>query len=243
MASEKQLNKWYNEAVKLSSNPEYASSYAYYRQIAKVADQRLLSLEKLSTQKHFTNVLKYSYAGAIRDIESWGGTKRFNTKPPTNLNQLEAKIADIEKFLSKPTSKKSTILSTYKQRSNTINERYGTDFTWQDIANYYEKEKGKISDVAKGSKTEVRALGVLKRINTDDDLNVLERLGDKDVKDIMNKANKGQKLTKREQATLDEINYAKSNISRVAGKDKILANVALKLLESGRTYETLMGGN
>ena len=188
MASEKQLNKWYNEAVKLNSNPAYAEAYARYRQLAKRADQRLTSLEALSHNKHFHGVREYAYAGAIRDIESWGGSRRFNTKPPTNLNQLEAKIADIEKFLSKPTSTKSGIVATYKKRADTITARYGKEFgvkfTWQDIANYYEKKKAEIEGMKMGSKTEVRVLAVVKKLGNVKDIDKVktevERITGKD---------------------------------------------------------------
>ena len=188
MASEKQLNKWYNEAVKINSNPAYAEAYARYRQLAKRADQRLTSLEALSHNKHFHGVREYAYAGAIRDIESWGGSRRFNTKPPTNLNQLEAKIADIEKFLSKPTSTKSGVLTTYKKRADTITTRYGKEFgvkfIWQDIANYYEKKKAEIDSMKMGSKTEVRVLAVVKKLGNVKDIDKVktevERITGKD---------------------------------------------------------------
>ena len=169
MASEKQLSKWYNEAVKISDNPEYIQAYAEYRQKAKRADQQLVRLKALSHEKHFEGVLEFAYKGAIRDIGSWGGNRRFNTAPPIKLTELEAKISDIDKFLSKTTSTKSKIIKFYKQRADTINKRYGkefgVDFTWQELANYYENEKQRQNDVKLSSKTEVRALAVIKKLN------------------------------------------------------------------------------
>lgn len=213
MASEKQLQKWYSEAVKINSNPAYADAYARYRELAKRADQRLVALEALSHEQHFKGVKTYAYASAMRDIESWGGTKRFNIKPPTNLNQLEAKIADIKKFLRPDnTSTKRGILKVYQKRADTITERFGkefdVEFTWQDIANYYERDKAKREAMMLGSKTEIRVLAILKKI-----------------------------------ANIDDIKKAKEEIIRVTGKDKILAKQAEKLLDQGLDYNKLMGGN
>ena len=117
-----------------------------YRKLAKRADQRLVRLKKLSEQPGYEGVLNYAYKVAQRDIRSWSGEKatRFNTKPPSNTNQLKAKIADIKKFLGSASSTwgrtKETkgIKQIYEDRTRTINEKYGTDFTWQELAKLFE---------------------------------------------------------------------------------------------------------
>ena len=124
---------------------------AEYRRLAKRADQRLVRLEQAAAGKPgYESVLQYSYRKAQRNIRAWSGTKpdgrpgRFNTKAPADTNQLKAKIRDIKEFLS---SASSTIGATketkgiegiYKQRADTLNEKYGTDFTWQDLAKFFE---------------------------------------------------------------------------------------------------------
>lgn len=143
-----------------------------YRKLAKRADQRLVRLEKASTQEHYKGVLSYSYARAQRDIAAWDGDKkkekgRFNTKPPKNVKQLQAKINDIKQFLESPTSTKKGITDVYKKRAKTTNARYGTDFTWQDLANYYESEKSSKLDSQYGSKTLIKALGVVKKVGNE----------------------------------------------------------------------------
>ena len=226
MASQKQIEKWTKEAEKINDNPKYVKAYAEYKQLAKAMDQRLVRLEALAYEKHFEGVLEYAYKGAIRDIKSWGGDKRFNTAPPVKLTELEAKIADIKKFKDKTTSQKSTILKFYQARANTFNEgrvdesgqklggfgkEFGVEFTWQDIANYYEDKKGQRESVKLSSKTEVRALAVLKKLTTDEQIK--------------------------------EIQDTKEKIQRVTGKDKILAKEVERLLKQGLDYEKLMGGN
>lgn len=127
-----------------------------YRKLAKRADQRLVRLEQLAKSPEYSGVLNFSYRKAQRDIRAWSGEKatRFNTKPPSNTNQLKAKIADIKRFLESASSTigrtKETkgIKEIYHDRADTINERYGTDFNWRDLArlfesNLYKKIKSK----------------------------------------------------------------------------------------------------
>lgn len=199
MASQKQVNKWAKEAEKINNDPEYIKAYVEYRTLAKKADQRLIRLEALAYQEHFHGVLEFSYKYALRDVRSWGGDKRFNTAPPTTLDKLEYKISDIKKFLDKPTSNKTQILKIYQARTDTINKRYGQElgykFTWQEIANFYESDIAKRDDIAKASKTVVRALATIRRAMTDKDLqnikDVNERIqrvsGDKVVNNMVEK--------------------------------------------------------
>ena len=214
MASQKQIDKWVREAGKISDNPEYINAYIDYKQKAKKADQRLVRLEALAHEEHFKGVLEFSYKRAIHDISSWGGDKRFNTASPTTLTQLEAKIADIEKFIASPTSQKTSIMKIYKKRADTTNERYadefGVEFTWEDITNYYEDENNVRKDIQLGSKTEVRALAVMKKLGKDVAGDILD---------------------------------TRKKIQRIVGDDKILAKEVENLVKRGYTYDNLMGGN
>lgn len=213
MASQKQVAKWTEEAEKINNSPEYIAAYVEYRTLAKRADQRLTRLEALAYEEHFHGVLEYSYKYALRDIRSWGGNKRFNTAPPVTLEKLQYKIADIEKFLEKPTSTKSAIIGTYKARAETINTRYGNEigynFTWEEIANFYESDIAKRDDVAKASKTVVRALATIRRAMTDKDL--------QNIKDV------------------------NERIQRVSS-DKVVNNMVEKLAGYGLNFDDLKEG-
>ena len=113
--------------------------HAYYKRIAKVADQRLVRLEKLSQQEGFEGAWKWSYNKAMKDIERWGGKARFNTKAPENLNQLKAKINDIQAFLGSVTSTKSGIVEVYKSRADSFNKKYNMNWSWQDMAKFFDE--------------------------------------------------------------------------------------------------------
>ena len=135
------------------------SDMQYYRRLAKVSDQRLVRLEELSTKTYFKNVLKYSYATAINDIEIFGEGTRFNTKPPSDRRLFNEKIMAMRRFLSAPTSTKAGIIETYQKRADTINKNYGTNFTWQEITDYYNKGIADKLSKEYGSRTALYAIG------------------------------------------------------------------------------------
>lgn len=137
-----------------------------YKKLAKRADQRLIRLEALAHEEHYHGATSYAYARAMRDIHTWSGegANRFNTKAPESSQQLQAKINDIKQFLEADTSTKSGITKVYKRRADTTNKKYGTNFNWQDLANFYESESNKKLAKKYGSKTVVRAIGVIKDI-------------------------------------------------------------------------------
>ena len=110
-----------------------------YKALAKRADQRLVRLEKLVNDPLYANVDKFAYARAKKDIEHifGAGANRFNKKLD-NYNSLVGAINDVNTFLASPTSTKKGINKTYLNKANAANKQFGTNFTWQDYANYYQ---------------------------------------------------------------------------------------------------------
>lgn len=153
------------------------SDIAYFRALAKQADQRLVRLEKYAGQPNYGNLLDYAYSNAMYDIRALTGDSnatRFNRIPAKtksgayNQQNLHAKINAVKRFLESPTSTKRGITKVYKQRADTINKRYGTNMTWQEMAAYYSSSAAqKIENEYKASKSVVRALGALRRIGDD----------------------------------------------------------------------------
>lgn len=167
---------------------KYKSLVKEYRKLAKRADQRLVRLENYAKEKPgLTSILQYAYRRAVRDIRSWSGERekmRFNTKPPSNTNQLKAKIADIKNFLNSQTSmigsaeKGTGIIGVYQKRVNTINERYGTSFTWESLAKYYDSGfSKKLDEKIKDSQTLMRTIGKIQ--DHEDEIKEAIRTNDK----------------------------------------------------------------
>ena len=113
-----------------------------YKALAKKADRRLRELEKLSEDSEWKDATRFAYARAMKDIEHrFGeGETRFDKRIPKQTKKLGvmAAIKDVERFLAMPSSTKSGLISGYRQRANTINQKYGfkgdEKLTWKDIA-------------------------------------------------------------------------------------------------------------
>ena len=142
------------------------SDRAYYVRLAKLADERLVRLEKLSGQKGFEAVTSYSYATAMNDLKNFG-QRRFNAKVPDPTTEEGAflfreKLAAVKEFLKAPSSTKQGIKSVYQDKVDTMNERYGTDFNWQDMADFFNTGYAqKLFNELKASKTVMKAIGVI----------------------------------------------------------------------------------
>ena len=144
------------------SDPEYQALVKEYKSLAKKADQRLVRLEKLSTQKGFRNVTKFAYNRAMKDIQYWSGAgaTRFNRDIPRNINSLRARINDVRHFLEDTkTSTKRDIIKTFKKRADTINSKYGTTMKWDDLANFYDSKTWIDLNREFGSDTAMQAVG------------------------------------------------------------------------------------
>lgn len=148
----------------------------WYRRLAKTADQRLVRLESYSHDEYFSTATQWAYAKAQKDIGKWSGPEatRFNTNPPKNNEDMIAKINDMRSFLEAPSSTKKGIIDIYKKRADTfnkgrINEKgekkggFGTEFTWQDIAQYYESGLAQKWTDKFGSETALKTIAVIQK--------------------------------------------------------------------------------
>lgn len=153
----------------MARDKQYDSYLRQYNKLAKKADRRMRELERFSRQEEFKSILNYAYRQAAYDIEKWTppGTKdkapRWQRNAPADTNSLKAKIKDIERFLNKPTSTMSGTKKIYMKRTETINKKYGTNFTWQSLANYFDSGiPDKLGDKY-GSKTVLVAIGQIQK--------------------------------------------------------------------------------
>ena len=152
-----------------SSKSSYDDLVKEYRKLAKRADQRLVRLEKLSTQKDFKQVKQWAYKNAVTDALEWGASPdkpRFNIKPPKSTISLKAKIQDIKNFLEKPTSTKAGIIKVYDKKAKTLNEKYkeyGLDLTWSDVGTFFESALYKKLSKKYASGTVIKAIATMKK--------------------------------------------------------------------------------
>lgn len=161
------MAKTYNYEMKPGESLE-----AYYHRIAKVADQRLVRLERLEAQEGYGNATQWAYKRAMKDIETWSGegATRFHTKAPSNANQLKAKINDIKTFLGSESSTKSGINRVYNKRVDTLNKRYGTNFQADDLQKVFSSSLWKKLEAKNFSSDQIyKAIGYVADNVTDEE--------------------------------------------------------------------------
>lgn len=168
-----------------------AELVADYKAIAKRADRRLRNLEKAaSARPYYKTATEWAYARAMKDIESrFGeGVTRFDRKLPKKATKLQiiAAISDVQTFLDAPTSSLSGIKNVYEKRTQTINEKYGTDFKWEDLADLL--SSGQYDKLANtyGSQTTWKTIGEMQKKKKEiaDEMNLInsnhKRISSKD---------------------------------------------------------------
>lgn len=138
---------------------------AFYKRIAKAADNRLRRLEELSRDPKYKEVTEWSYKVAQKDIRDMFGSdaRRFNKKLPANLNTVYKDINRVLNFLNAPTSTKQQIDEIFVKRANTIREKYDVDMSWSKTATVFDTVLWKKTGARKASATALKAIGVIQK--------------------------------------------------------------------------------
>lgn len=167
-----------------------------YKKLAKYADEKMRRLEDLSKQEGYQVATQWAYKKAEKDIAALFGDsdklrwdKRLS-KDDSRIS-IEAKINAVKGFLNAPTSSKRGIDTVFKARAKTLNDKYGTNFKWKDLAAFFtsgqyeklsakfgsedvfmkmgkyytKKEKQIVQSIKKAGKKHVTSNDILKEIN------------------------------------------------------------------------------
>lgn len=150
-----------------NQNPEYLALRQEYVKLAKRADQRMVRIEQLAQDPMYKGVKYYAYRWAQKNLKVWSGEKdtplRFNADIPNNKRSLKAKIRIAKQFLDMPTSTKRGIQETFKKKAAEFNKLHGTDFTWQQLSNYFHSGLAANADRAFGSDTALQLVAEMQR--------------------------------------------------------------------------------
>ena len=123
----------------------------YSRQVERV-NRQLRRLRKAAAGGR--KVLNYAYKGIMLDIKEIYGEERlnFSTKIPSTVDEYRSAMNAIKRFYDRPTSTLSGFRQIYKNRAETLTEKYGVKFTadelmkifesglWDAISEYYGSE-------------------------------------------------------------------------------------------------------
>lgn len=137
-----------------------------FQRLVHMANLRMDKLEKLSKSEGFKGVTKWSMSNIQYEARLHGyltPSGRISSKIPNNPKELKKRIKELQRFLTSPTSTKSGIIKIYQKRADTINKRYGTTFSWQELGTYFESGTAEKYDSKYGSKTALKSLGEIQK--------------------------------------------------------------------------------
>ena len=185
----------------------YRAALKRYNALAKKADRRMRELERFSRYDEFKDIKKFAYKKAEEMIKTWtppdkmyeNRAPRWQRNTPMDTRSLKAKIKDIESFLNMKSSTLKGVKEIYKNRTETINKKYNTNFTWQQFAHFF--EDGGLADKAfdkYGSATVLLAYGKIQK-NKNKALKAIQDFND------------NNKITDSDIATQEAINGMLSN--------------------------------
>jgi len=150
----------------------YRAALKKYNKLAKKADRRMRELERFSRYEEYKDIKNYAYKKAAEMIKTWtppdkmyeNRSPRWQRNAPLDTRSLKAKIKDIESFLNMKSSTLKGIKEIYNKRAKALNEKYGTEFDWQQLAHFF--EDGGLADKAfetYGSSTVLLAFGKIQK--------------------------------------------------------------------------------
>lgn len=116
-----------------------------YHDLARSANNRMTRLEKLAKNPEYAAVLGYAYKDAAYDLKHiFGGASRFPqdisrmSANDTNIRKMKQYIRSIKNFLEAPSSTKKGVDKVYRHRASTINRKYKTNFTVNDMHVFFD---------------------------------------------------------------------------------------------------------
>lgn len=119
-----------------------------YYERARNADIRLSKLETLSKKEGYKEILSWSYARAVKDIQHAFGDNTGNRFDRSVANKstatIRALLKDIEAFRSAPTSTKGKIDKIYGKAASTINKKYGANISRSEMGDFSKVQNGKV---------------------------------------------------------------------------------------------------
>lgn len=137
-----------------------------FERLSGTAQSRMRELEKwVSKDPNYKSVLDWGYRLGKKAIAIMYGenAKGFRHKAPTDKDTLIKNISEIEKFLAMPTTTKTGVIDIYERRANKLNKDYGTNFSWEDLATFFEGTGFEKNERAFGSDVYLYAIGEIQK--------------------------------------------------------------------------------
>lgn len=141
-----------------------------YNKMARAANKQLYRLEQYSERPGYEAITKFAYAKAMKNIKRRHGDNiRFSIVSENyDLRRLRGDINAVLEFMNSPSRTLGGIQEIYQRKADSINAKFGTDFTWQTMADYYSTGLNAKLDSKYGSKTALVYFGEFQKKSIDE---------------------------------------------------------------------------
>lgn len=162
----------------------------YYRNLVDMANRRLRRLVEMEKDPLYKGVTNFAYKKAMNDIKGMSEKemKGFTTVLPKNQDgtidkrSAHARLNAVKRFLESPTSTRGGINKVFMERAKSINKNLNEglpekvyNFTWQELAIFWNSEKAQKESKKYGSSTFMKAISATKEfVNPEDIKNALK---------------------------------------------------------------------
>lgn len=137
-----------------------------YKKMVQAANKRLYRIESdYSKRPGYQAMKEYAYAKAQQNIRAiWGDQKRFSKAVPTSYREYQKAYNALNEFMESKTGTLSDLKGVYERRANTLNDKYGWGFSWQDLAKMFESGMyEKLKAKGYGSETTFKAIALMSK--------------------------------------------------------------------------------
>lgn len=148
------------------------------------ANMMLLNLETMAKKEEYEGIEQFAYRQAMQSIKELRGEgfKRFAL--PKNIHQLEKLERELEAFMSRPTASKKGIEALYERNAATLNEKFGSKFSWQKMGSFLQAAEFEDMKDTFDSATAMIAMKAIKKHMWGSKKAFIEKLEKHQIKDL-----------------------------------------------------------
>ena len=148
------------------------------------ANMMLLNLEQMAKQEEYEGIEQFAYRQAMQSIKELRGEgfKRFAM--PKNIHKLEKMERELEAFMSRPTASKKGIEALYERNAATLNEKFGSKFSWQKMGSFLQAAEFEDMKEKFDSATAMIAMHAIKKHMWGSKKDFIEKLEKHQIKDL-----------------------------------------------------------
>lgn len=148
------------------------------------ANGMLLQLEQMAKNPEYEGIEQFAYRQAMQSIKELRGEGFRRFAMPKNIHKLEKLERELDKFMSAPTASKKGIEALYEKNARTLNEKFGSSFSWQRMGAFLQAAEFEDMKDTFDSATAMIAMKAIKKHMWKSKKSFIEKLQKHEIKEL-----------------------------------------------------------